>query len=404
LVLIAKKISLRDNGTSVCLSRTLVDSLGFDSGVERQSITQLDLVQETSKSDWSDIPWSRKRLLVAVLFISTLLLIYFCYLLTRPFLPALAWAVVLAILAHPIHSWIRKHIPNDSLATGLCVLIVAMFIVAPATFIFQEILYQARMSLEYIESGKLTKTFQSALDGNSTLSKYSNWIMSQLNLEESTAQLNTLLGKGISKLVGGSALGIVSLLISFLFLFYFLRDRRPITDFIRSLLPLSEGETDRIFVRMYDTLFATIYGTLTVATLQGTLGGLMFWALGLPAPLLWGVIMGLLSIVPVLGSFVIWIPAAIFLAIQGSWTKAVILTFWGTIVIGLIDNLIYPIVVGKRLRLHTITVFIAIVGGLILFGASGLILGPVILTLTDATIDVWRRRTARGNSAVIPTS
>jgi predicted PurR-regulated permease PerM len=145
-----------------------------------------------------------------------------------------------------------------------------------------------------------------------------------------------------------------------------------------------------------DTVFATVYGTLVVAAVQGTLGGLMFWWLGLPAPLLWGVVMGLLSIIPVLGAFIIWIPAAVFLAAQGAWGKAVILTLWGTVVIGLIDNLLYPILVGKRLRLHTVPVFIAIVGGLAVFGASGLVLGPVILALCDAALDLWRCRMADG--------
>ena len=95
----------------------------------------------------------------------------------------------------------------------------------------------------------------------------------------------------------------------------------------------------------------------------------------------------------------IWVPAALFLGLQGDWGKALILTVWGTVVIGLIDNLLYPILVGKKLRLHTALVFIAIVGGLALFGGSGLILGPVVLAMTDALIEIWRRRTAAGNAA-----
>ena len=100
----------------------------------------------------------------------------------------------------------------------------------------------------------------------------------------------------------------------------------------------------------------------------------MFWWLGLPAPILWGAVMGLLAIVPVLGAFVVWLPAAKFLAASGRWGKAVILLLWGTVVVGLIDNLLYPILVGKRLRLHTVPVFFAIVGGLAVFGAAGMIL------------------------------
>jgi predicted PurR-regulated permease PerM len=125
----------------------------------------------------------------------------------------------------------------------------------------------------------------------------------------------------------------------------------------------------------------------------------MFWWLGLPAPLLWGAIMALLAIVPVLGAFVVWVPAALYLALSGNWGKALILTAWGGIVIALIDNLLYPVLVGKRLRLHTLPVFIAIVGGIVLFGGAGLILGPVTLALTVALVEVWRRRTAGGRAA-----
>jgi predicted PurR-regulated permease PerM len=114
---------------------------------------------------------------------------------------------------------------------------------------------------------------------------------------------------------------------------------------------------------------------------------------------LWGVAMGLFAVVPVLGAFVIWVPAALFLALSGSWGKALILTVWGGVIVSLIDNLLYPVLVGKRLRLHTVPVFVALVGGLTLFGAAGLILGPVVLAITVALVDIWRRRTANGRTA-----
>jgi predicted PurR-regulated permease PerM len=102
--------------------------------------------------------------------------------------------------------------------------------------------------------------------------------------------------------------------------------------------------------------------------------------------------MALLAVVPVLGAFLVWMPAALFLAVEGSWGKALILTLWGMLVVGSIDNLLRPILVGKRLRLHTVLAFISVVGGLVLFGSAGLILGPVTLTVTTVLLDVWRQR------------
>ena len=141
---------------------------------------------------------------------------------------------------------------------------------------------------------------------------------------------------------------------------------------------------------MSDTIEATLYGTVVVAAVQGVLGGLIFWWLELPMPVFWGFVMGLLAVVPMLGAFVIWVPAAVYLALSGDWGKAFILTAWGTVVVGLIDNLLYPILVKEQLRLHTVPAFISIVGGLILFGASGLLLGPLIVTVTMFFLELWR--------------
>jgi predicted PurR-regulated permease PerM len=147
---------------------------------------------------------------------------------------------------------------------------------------------------------------------------------------------------------------------------------------------------DQLFARINDTVRATLYGTVVVASIQGTLGGLIFWWLGLPMPLLWGIAMGMFSIVPTLGAFVVWIPAALFLAIAGHWGNALILTAWGAVAIGGIDNLLYPLLVGNRLKLHTVPAFLSIVGGLILFGAAGLILGPLTIALTVFLLELWR--------------
>ena len=163
---------------------------------------------------------------------------------------------------------------------------------------------------------------------------------------------------------------------------------------MRSLSPLSQAEMDRLFNQITDTIHATIYGTVVVACVQGTLGGLMFWWLGLPTPLLWGLVMGLLAIVPVLGAFVVWIPAAIFLALEGSWEKALILILWGGLVVSSIDNLLYPMLVGNRLKLHTVPAFISLVGGLTLFGPAGIILGPMAVTITMMLLEIWRTRFA----------
>ena len=132
--------------------------------------------------------------------------------------------------------------------------------------------------------------------------------------------------------------------------------------------------------------------TLIVALVQGALGGLMFWWLDLPAPLLWGAVMALVAVLPFLGAAIVWLPAAALLLVDGHWEKALILSAWGAIVIGLVDNLLLPLLMKGRVEMHTVPVFIAAMGGLFAFGATGLVLGPMLLAIAIALLDVWRRR------------
>jgi predicted PurR-regulated permease PerM len=167
-------------------------------------------------------------------------------------------------------------------------------------------------------------------------------------------------------------------------------------------MPLSNQETDRLLERVSDTIHATIFGTVVVAMIQGAMGGVMFVLMGIPGAMLWAVMMGLFAMVPYLGAFVVWGPVAAYLAFHGEWGKAAILTTYGACAIGLIDNLLYPYLVGQRLRQHTVMAFFAILGGVNVFGATGLILGPVLLSVTFFLFDLWRERTAHGASAERP--
>jgi predicted PurR-regulated permease PerM len=281
----------------------------------------------------------------------------------------------------------------------VAVAIVALAVIAPALFTGYSLGQEAGGAVGKLRAAAESGALQQSLQSQPRLAPVVSWANQQGDLGGQLQGLASEVTKHLGSLLGGSVMAIVQLLLTLFLLFYFFRDRSKVLATVRSLLPLSGAEADRLFSRVYETVHATIYGTVLVALVQGALGGLMFWWLGLPAPLLWGVVMALLAIVPVFGAFIIWIPAAIFLAMSGQWGKAMILTGWGAVVIGLVDNLLYPMFVGSKLRMHTVPVFIAIVGGLALFGGSGLVLGPVTLAVTIALVEVWRRRTAAGGTA-----
>ena len=346
------------------------------------------LVRAAVVDDWG----SRSHVHTLVLMAVTILGIYFCFRLATPFIPALAWALALAILFTPLQRWLESQVKYPNLAAAICVMVVALIVLVPTMFVAERVFDEAASGADtikrMIESGEWRRT----LEAHSRIAPVGHWIERQFDLPGMAETASLWLTNTAASFLRGSVLQLIGAVLTFYMLFYFLRDRIATLASLRSLSPLAEPDTNRVFAGVADTVHATLYGTLTVAVVQGTLGGLMFWWLGLPAPILWGIVMGLLAVVPVLGAFVIWIPAAIFLFLEGSGGKALLLTLWGGVVVGGIDNLLYPMLVGKRLRMPTVLAFISIVGGLTFFGSSGLILGPVVFTVTRLLLEIWNRR------------
>lgn len=340
--------------------------------------------------DWG----SRAHVHTLVMFAFTLIALYLSYQMAAPFLPALAWALAITVLALPFHRVLCARIPHPDLAAAITVFAAAVTIVAPVILVSSNLIDEAADAARSVQGQVETGQWRQLMAPYPRLLPVVDWLDRQFNLPQTIKAISVGLAGFAGEFLRGSLQQAIMLLLTFYLLFYFLRDREAALNSIRRLSPLSTGQMAHLFRRLGDTLHATLYGTFVVAMVQGALGGLMFWWLELPSPLLWGVVMGLLAIIPVLGAFVVWIPAALFLLAIGAPGKALILAIWGTVVVGGIDNLLYPMLVGNRMRMHTVLVFISIVGGLFVFGAAGLILGPVVLTVTSVLLEVWRHQNA----------
>lgn len=336
--------------------------------------------------DWG----SRAHVHTLAMLAVTLIALYLCIQMTAPFLSALAWAMALTILVLPLQRWLETMLKSANLVAAISVLAAAIIVVVPvilvASSMIEEAVGGARSIQAHVESGD----WRSLLAAHPRLASLADWIDKELDIPGVVTAASGSLTELASNIFKGSLRHSMELVLSFYLLFYFLRDRRVALNSIRRLSPLSTAQMGQLYRNLGDTLHATLYGTLIVAVVQGALGGLMFWLLGMPAPLLWGMVMGMLAIVPVLGAFLIWIPAALFLMLTGHPGQALLLALWGTVVVGGIDNLLYPMLVGNRLKMHTVLVLISIVGGLVVFGAAGLILGPLVLTGTTVLLEVWR--------------
>ncbi|MCX6937245.1 MAG: AI-2E family transporter [Verrucomicrobia bacterium] len=358
-------------------------------------------VPETQTASAPDSPdlGSRGPARTLVLIVATALGVFICYRLAAPFLNAIIWALALAVLFASMQSWMESKLRRPTLAALVTVMTVGLLVCTAVTFVGQHLLHQAAKGAETIDASVKSGEWRSVLAKQPRLAWLADRIEHPFDLPGTAQALASRLSTAAQSLVMGSLVQAMSFILTFYLLFFFLRDREAVLKSLRSLSPLAKDATTGLFVRIRDTIYATVYGTLAVASVQGLLGGLMFWWLGLAEPLLWGLVMALLSVVPVAGAFVVWIPAAIYLALDGSWGKAVILTLWGALVVGTIDNILRPVFVGNRLKLHTVLVFISVVGGLIVFGAVGLILGPVALTITLALLESWRGRSDKADPA-----
>ena len=179
----------------------------------------------------------------------------------------------------------------------------------------------------------------------------------------------------------GAADFVLGLVVMLYLLFFLLRDGAALFRHIQDAIPLPPEQERDLFKRFATVIRATIKGSILVAALQGALGGLIFWALGLHAPVLWGVVMGLLALLPAVGAGLIWVPAAIYLFATGSIWQGVVLLVFGALVIGLVDNILRPLLVGKDTKMPDYVVLISTLGGIATFGLNGLVIGPVIAAM-----------------------
>jgi predicted PurR-regulated permease PerM len=347
----------------------------------------------------SDESVSRSRMRLIALAAVTVVGVYFCYRLAEPFLPALAWAAALAIIAFPIHTWMRRHIPNRNWAAGLSLTFVVLAILIPSVWVFGQMAKEAGRAGQLLREQAETGQWKEALLRVPYMAEVVPWLEENVNISQSARDFVGALSQGSTSLASGSIWAAFQMLVMLFVLFYCFRDRDRLLNDLRDLVPLPPNETERMFGRVADSVNATLFGTLVAALVQGITGGLLFWALGVPAPVLWGVVMFVLGIIPLLGAVLVWAPVAALLISNGQYGGALLVVAWGLLMAGPVGNFIYARCAGDRMRMHPVAALIAYVGGLAVFGATGMILGPAVLVVSFELIEVWRRRATRPGDA-----
>jgi predicted PurR-regulated permease PerM len=330
------------------------------------------------------------------LVVATAIALYLCWLMLQPFVNVLAWAAVLVILFYPVHRRLVAWTHRPATSALLSSLLVIFTILVPLTLITLAVVNELSNAVNAVHGNVST-----LLDPQtSPLGRAIGWLGQYINIEELRSGeflMERLKGMGgtIASRALGFVGGIVGAIVQTFFviftMYYLFRDGERFVRALPDTLPLRREQSERIFARARDVIGASVYGVLVIAVIQGTLGGLAFWVLGLPSAIVWAVVMTFLSMIPMAGSFLVWVPAAIYLGLTGHWGKALILVAWGSLVIGTVDNFLRPKLVGERTKLHELFIFFAVLGGLQVFGVVGIVLGPVVLAITLALLDVFRQ-------------
>lgn len=322
------------------------------------------------------------RLLTLAAVVGSALLLY-------PLLAGVTWGVAFAIVAWPMHRWVAGRTYYESGAAGVSTTVVMLGFLVPIALISAQLMEEARVLKDKANHQAETGQWRVGLARVPYVGPWAAEQVADVLPEDLVRQGLARLGGMVLPVAGGAAAFVLQSLIAAFVLYFAFRDGPDMVTQFEAILPLDAPTAARMTTRAADAVHATVAGTLLTGALQGLTGGLLFWAVGLPAPVLWGVVMFVVSILPVLGAFMVWVPAVAYLATQEQWGKAAAIVAWGVLMAGPICNAVYARLAGGRMQLNPVVSLLAFIGGLAVFGISGMILGPVVVVVTAELIDLW---------------
>ena len=323
---------------------------------------------------------------------------------------ALFWAAVLAIIFAPLHARLMQRLPQKrNLAAVISLTLIVLLVVLPLILVSAMLVQEASVVYARMQSGEISfsRYFQQMYEA---LPAWLSGLLNRFGLGSLSLlqdRVTTGLTKG-SQFFATQALnigqGTYNLVMAFFtmlyILFFFLRDGHQLVRRLREAIPLELDVKRSLATKFATVIRATVKGNIVVAMVQGALGGFSFWALDLQAPVLWGVLMAFLSLLPAVGAAVVWLTVALYLLLTGSVVQGGVLIAFGVLVIGLVDNVLRPILVGKDTQMPDYLVLISTIGGMAIFGINGFVIGPVIAAMFMSVCDLFA--TAREEALAEP--
>lgn len=327
-------------------------------------------------------------------------------LLMKPFFGPIFWAVAIALIFHPVREKLAMRMgEKPNLIAFLTLLLCLVIVIIPVIALVTSLVAEGVTVYQKIQSGELRpgEYIDQVTDSFPAIEAF---------FAEFGVNFDDVRDKVVNAFVGGSqllakqAIGVgqntfqffLGLALMAYLAFFLLRDGSKLVDLMIRALPLGDARERLLFAKFAEVTRATVKGNLLIAIIQGALGGFIFWAVGINGALLWGVVMAIVSLLPAIGAALVWVPAAIYLAATGEITPAIILTVFGTVVIGLSDNLLRPIFVGRDTKLPDYVVLLSTLGGLAMFGINGFVMGPLVAALFMAFWGIFIREFAGDSS------
>jgi predicted PurR-regulated permease PerM len=344
----------------------------------------------------------REQIFIILALVIAALFFYLFYRILSPFLEPILWAIFIAIVFYPAYTKLQRSLKQRGILSAVVMtVLVIVIIILPFSFLIFSLANEVVEGYQYVDEMIKTGCLQAYIE-EVKQSPVLKWPLAKIGLYadlsnidiegfllKNLKEISAFLFNQFSKILKGLSGFLIGFLLTLISLYYFFKDGHRLFKTLEETLPIRPKERDLFISRFRQMVSATIYGGLLVAVVQGTLGGLAFWILGLPSPVLWGTAMGFLSLIPIGGTALIWLPTSVILLIQGAFAKGIILLAIGVFVISAVDNFLRPLLVGARTNIHPLLLFFSVLGGIQAFGMIGLVAGPLIATLCLTLIEIY---------------
>lgn len=322
------------------------------------------------------------------LFLCLIAFIVLVFFVVLPFLKPLIIAAILAVIFYPIHLKLMSFIKGkDSLSAFLVTILAIIIVVIPISFLAKTISKEATDMYKYFSNNNVVEMAEKTVLNIGVFFPPLKNI--KLDFVKYISQGLGLVINNIGSLFSSFTKVILDFFVFLIAFYFFLKDGKKLEKYFIKLSPLKDQDDVFILDRLKLAIHGTVIGNLIIKSSQGILAGFGFFMFGIPNPILWGSVAAIAAILPGIGTALVIVPAVIYLFTIGNIYQAIGLGIWGITVVGLIDNLLAPILIGRGIKLHPLAVFIAVLGGLLFFGPLGFIFGPLIISLFFTLIDIY---------------